>query len=128
MIICETQFDHPDPDNPDYSLAEVDFYACVPFDKFPQHRLSLRKNLKTGQYEVIRVYSERQVVAKNGILVDTGLETGDVEVVFSSPRLSEALNAAKTEYKRFWDDDINDEVCRHKPPKVSFSCKIYYKR
>ena len=27
MIVCEYEFDRPDPKNPSYSLVEVDFYG-----------------------------------------------------------------------------------------------------
>ncbi len=59
MHICEYSYDREDPNSPGYSLPEVDYYAWIPHDKrgaMPNHRLSLRKNLVTGEWEFYRAY------------------------------------------------------------------------
>jgi len=59
VIIYERDFDAEDPQNQGYSLREVDYYAWIPahFRKaIKDHRLSLRKNLRTGKFELYRKY------------------------------------------------------------------------
>ena len=49
----------PDPRNPRYSLVEVNVYGWIPkefWDEIRDHRLSLRKNLKTGKFELYTYY------------------------------------------------------------------------
>lgn len=54
MIICETEFEQPDPNDPEIALTEVDYYAWIPqAADVPNHRLSLRYRFATNQYEVI---------------------------------------------------------------------------
>ena len=51
-VVCEYAFDQEDPERPGYSLVEVDKYAHVPgAPPTEQHRLSLRRNLRTGAWE-----------------------------------------------------------------------------
>ncbi len=62
MIICEDRFKHEDPHNLGYSALEMDFYAHVPTGRasnnaVASHRLSLRKNLTTGFFELYRHYA-----------------------------------------------------------------------
>ena len=58
MKICEYEFEREDPNNKGYSLTEVDTYAWIPERMGIQsHRLSLRKNLTTGRFEVYRHYN-----------------------------------------------------------------------
>jgi hypothetical protein len=104
MIICEFGFDIPDK-NSNYSLREVDFYAFVPYPVqqkgIKNHRLSLRKNLKTGKFEVYRYYHYEQ----------------KEEVVFSGS-FKEALNFANKEREKIWGIDFNDKPCEHKEPNI----------
>jgi len=74
MIICEAEFETPDPKNPDFSMTEVDYYAWIPYDmatpETPNHRLSLRKNLKTGEYELYRRLFQRRIISRKQITVE----------------------------------------------------------
>ena len=45
--ITPEEFEQPDPVNPDYSHVEYDLYAST--------GLSIRKNLKTGYYEIFKI-------------------------------------------------------------------------
>jgi len=59
MIVCEYEFERPDPKNLQYSLVEVDIYGWILkefWSEVRDHRLSLRKNLKTGKFELYRHY------------------------------------------------------------------------
>ena len=112
MIICEYSFNDPDAENPMYSFHEVDFYGHIPYPHakhFPQHRLSLRKNLRTGNFEVYRYYHANDTT----------------EVAFKG-KLEEALKFAFKETRRFWGSLGRiepDVVCQHKPPIIdSFWC------
>jgi len=115
MIVCETEFDKPDPKSPKYSLTEVDFYGHLPYPyRFPNHRLTLRKNLETGEYEAIRFYHR----------------TEKVEVAFKSRSFREVMDFINGEVSRFWgsvfEDREPDRVCEHKPPNLAYwRCKIW---
>jgi len=129
MIICEYEFLTPDPKNPNYSLCEVDFYAWIPPDSgFPNHRLSLRKNLKTGEYEVYRRYHQRVVAMKRGLFMETHKDLGIEEVAFKSKSLEEAIIFANKEVRRFHkpsEGEWEDKVCQHKYPVKSTFCKAH---
>lgn len=130
MIVCSTEFEQPDPKNPDYSMTEVDYYAHIPYGSdFPQHRLTLRKCLATGEYEAIRVYQQRYFISRRGVSIDTGHETGQVEVAFKSKSLAEVLDFLNGEVKRFWGqvhpEREPDKPCEHKPPNLHYRCRIW---
>ncbi|RLG45315.1 MAG: hypothetical protein DRN81_01990 [Thermoproteota archaeon] len=46
-LICEHEFMQEDPMNKGYSLTEYDLYASL--------GLAIRKNLRTGKFEIIRI-------------------------------------------------------------------------
>lgn len=123
MIICEHQFTQPKKENSDYSQHEVDFYVGVlPGEGLPFHRLSLRKNLGTGYFEVYRYYFHRQRVTLNGILDDTDPLLFKEEVVYSNPELRWALDFANGECNKLPGYRRHDWVCRHVSPIKSFGC------
>ena len=112
MIVCEYEFDRPDPRNPSYSLVEVDFYGWIPREYWSEvrnHRLSLRKKLKTGRFELYRHY-----------YID-----GSEQVIFTGS-LEECLKKAEEEWKRFhygWSGvEAKFKPCKHRPPDISFLC------
>lgn len=51
--VCEHKFEQRDPANPDYSMVEYDLHARL--------GLTLRKNLKTGKYEIAKISSRQKV-------------------------------------------------------------------
>jgi len=89
----EEEFSIPDPTNQDYSLLEIDVYGWVPKEKGKNHRLSLRKNLKTGKFEVYRYYIGW---ARNYIH-----GTKPEEVAFTSSSLSECIKFAEKEWQKY---------------------------
>lgn len=128
MIICEFEFEHPDTDNPNYSMTEVDYYAWIPIPKMEEHnienhRLSLRKNLVTNKYEVYRRFEKAVVVLDPGLLVMTGEDTGREEVAFESESLVEVIKFAGSESGKFHGEKEDDEVCTHEYPKKSSFCR-----
>ena len=112
MIVCEYEFERPDPRNPSYSLVEVDIYGWIPrefWSEVRDHRLSLRKNLKAGKFELYRYY----------------YTTGSEEVIFAGS-LEECLRKAEEEWKRFhfgWAGVVPEfKPCKHRPPDISSLC------
>jgi len=93
MLLCEREFEQPDPTDPDYSLVEIDY--CTVHNT----RVSLRKNLKRGLYEVYR----------RDYLQHT--ET----VVYSHPMLEEAVRYAKQLTKYLTGYMPRDRVCKKYP-------------
>jgi hypothetical protein len=125
MIICELEFNTPDPENPKYSLAEVDYYAWIPAGSgFPNHRLSLRKNLETGEFEVYRAWEEKRLVSRGTLTMIQNVETGSEEVAFSSKSLEEAIKFADNEYHKFHGEKMKDEMCQHKYPVKAIGCPV----
>jgi len=131
MIICEYEFAIPDGDNPKYAMSEVDFYGHLPYNiKFPQHRLSLRRNLESGLYEIYRAFTQRRLVSRKGLVVlqDTEIKNAMQEVseeVIFSGTLEEAVKNARRETVKFWgiDHDTKDEICRHTESPKKWNCE-----
>ena len=122
MIICELSFDRRDPNNPDYSLEEVDYYAWTPATcDIPNHRLSLRKNLKTGQFELYRHYAQRRVLIAPEVLVVTAEPYGQDEVCFSGS-FQEALDFGNREYEKYHGGRQPNKPCLHEKPQLAWSC------
>ena len=73
MNFSARDFDLSDPRNPEYSLTEIDYYASSPKQPMANHRLSLRKNLKTGTYEAYRTFyrQKRIEIVFSGTLAET---------------------------------------------------------
>lgn len=127
MIICETEFERPDREDPNFSQAEVDYYGHIPYGSdFQQHRLSLRKNLKTGKFEIYRCYQRAFLSSRSGVTILGQKEVGRTEVVFTGS-LQEAVDFANKETDRFWlkvhEEKHNDTVCDHQKNIASF-CRI----
>ena len=132
MIVCESEFVVEDLADPGYSLMEVDFYAWIPRRFWvvePNHRLSLRKNLKTGEYELYKLYYQGGVLGRIKVPLggqvryrDDGLEV----VVFRSKNLQEVLDKA-FELRRMYHPDAEwerDLECTHEYPRRSRFCKV----
>jgi hypothetical protein len=133
MIVCETYFEDPDPKRPSYSAAELDFYSHTPFDtreKVPNHRLSLRKNLRTGQYEAFRVYlNPTTLLSLKGLTVIAEEEGKIVQILHCTFSLQAALDFCNAQSTEFWHDmGDKDELCQHRPPKVAMHCKRRYEQ
>jgi len=122
MYICEKLFDKPDNKFPVYSFHEVDYYGWVPQGKgVENHRLSLRKNLVTGKFEVYRHYYRRRIVQTPQCLVVGQEDTGQEETIFEGT-FEEALEFADNEYRQFHGDKEPDRPCRHERGHCDFLC------
>lgn len=122
MYICEYSFLDEDPENPGYSMAEPDYYAWIPADKrsaIPNHRLSLRKNLVTGEWEFYRAYTSQanvQILQNRKVLghMITFSESGVEEVAFKTKDFQKALDWGNNEWRRMHGDDgREDKPCTH---------------
>jgi hypothetical protein len=137
MYVCEYEFVNEDKKHPGYSMTEIDFYAWIP-GKFHKehgnHRLTLWKNHKTNQYELIKVFMNQVIqpiqFQKNVGMMITNLPTGEtVEVIFKN----ESLEACLVEGAGLWNkfhgtEDYQkevDEVCDHSWKSGSFCMKRY---
>lgn len=101
MIICESMFvGTPDQKDPRYAMPEVDIYGHVPLH-YTAHRLSIRKRLADGRYELYRHYYD-------------GRKT-QVEIVIRVGTLSEVVTNANEELVSFYGLDHRkpDTVCDH---------------
>lgn len=113
MNICEYEFEREDPNHEGYSLVEVDTYAWVPEGMgIRSHRLSLRKNLKTGMFEVYRHYNIITVLTEPEVMVQTLVDTKQEEVIYTG-NLKGALEVTNRENKKYWDAEDIDTVCDH---------------
>lgn len=150
MIICEAEFNQPDPKTPKYSMTEVDFYSHIPPTaplgtpfNMRNHRLSLRKNLETGQFEVYRCFMQRSltsqkvqmedeagrpILARLTLITNRPVQQKVMVVAFDSKDLREAVRFASGEARRFWSGlhkEEDDKVCEHKPPNLHSRCEIW---
>ena len=124
MIICEDQFNQPDHKDPNYSFDEIDYYAWIPAGSdIPNHRLSLRKNLVTSDFEVYRRFFQKRLISRKDVTVITADDTGLEEVAFKSSDLGKAIEFASGEYLKYHGDRMGDQVCQHKSPVKAMFCK-----
>ena len=130
MIICETEFQVPDPNDPEIALTEVDYYAWIPpTPECPNHRLSLRFRFATGQYELYRKYVTTRVAAvvvpQGGVIIGVQHKAdGDKEVVFADADLGKAIDFARDQVKKFHGYESKDQVCTHEGRGRAFGCKV----
>lgn len=129
MIICESEFKEPDPNDPEIAKTEVDYYAWIPpTPECPNHRLSLRYRFATGQYELYRKYVTTRVASivgpqGDGVSVIQHKADGDEQVVFADRDLGEALEYASTQTEKYHGYESKDQVCTHEGRGRAFGCK-----
>jgi len=131
MYICEYSFNKEDPDIPGSSMDEVDYYAWIPskfHSQIPNHRLTLLKNLVTGEYEFHRVYMHTVVgrLRELGIVV-TQRKAGYTEVAYKTKSLQEAVDWGNREWDKFHyepgEEHHDDKVCQHVYPHKHSFCE-----
>ena len=138
MNICPKQFDQPDPEDPTYSMDEIDWYASTPLihhGAMPNHRLSLRKNLVTGKYEVYRQFVNtiiaRGALAGQPYTLITNRDGELEEIALETVSLEEAIKFAGDEAHRYYGGKgWNDRVCDgfHLPALLTCPDLECYKR
>ncbi|TLX65901.1 MAG: hypothetical protein E6L03_10505 [Thaumarchaeota archaeon] len=135
MIVCEKEFERPDPQDANYSMAECDIYAWIPADKvalsgMQSHRLSLRKNLKTGEFEVYRLYNQEHIIKQGSLAIVTyDVQSGKpVEIAFSSKDFIKALDFCNEEWDKWHykegEHRNKDVPCEHEYPQRSMLCPV----
>ena len=113
MIVCEHTFTREDPHEPIYSMREYDLYAWIPLARrngVDTHRLSIRKNHQTNEYELYRQYFDY-----------TGART-KLEVLFKDKDLVKVLDHGNSERRKFLTVDEDDTVCTHTPAHMHRRC------
>lgn len=125
MYICEFSFYLLDHDNPDYAMAELDVYGWIPPGLGKRdHRLSIRKNVKTGEYEVYRRFNQAYIRSAHGLTVFHHEELDQEAVAFKSSDLGEIVDFANREWHRYHGGPEEDKICLHAPPDRSASCDL----
>lgn len=134
IIICPSEFEQEDPNHKGYSMNEIDIYAWIPKSKGRNHRLTMWKNIKTGKYELVKIYKEQQIIAigipgeKPAGLFITNKDTNvPIEVVFDNENLEVVIEEINGMWNKYHGTDDyqreKDIICDHKHKK-SFCCRI----
>jgi len=121
----EQRFLKPDPRNPDYSLLEYDLYNYngQPGESLvTRYRESIRKNLKTGMYEVFR----HRFYKMNGD--GTIKEDGWDEVIAEFETFKDALEYGERNSQKAWNGGYGYGRCKRcgKPLKNPESIRRGY--
>jgi len=131
IIICETEFELEDRNHKGYSMTEIDYYAYIPARHNERnHRLTLWKNLKSNEYELVKVYMNKitGIMPLCGGLIVSNIPSGKEEVVFHHKDLAVVINEGNglwnhyhgtSDYKR-----KPDKVCEHKLPNKAICCQF----
>jgi len=122
--VCELRFETPDPHNPGYSMTERNFYVWIPLEtrlNTQNHRLTLRKNLLTGKFEVYRAYRRYFHILSREGTVRSNQSLGKEEVIYVGG-LGGALKFGDREYRKFHGRELNEKPCTHKSPRIDQYC------
>jgi len=124
MTICELAFDQPDPYNPKYSLFEFDLYAWInPTPEMPSHRLSLRKNLETGKFEIYRKFNYRELSTFPVFTAITYYYTSIPPLLAFSGGFEDALEFGNNECDKWHGKDHDIDIpCLHQYPNQALNC------
>jgi len=143
MRICEYAFQRDDPDNPGYSMHEVDYYAWIPADKIttilPNHQLSLRRNLVDKVWELYRTFSRTVVLHGYGEDIEaeswqviTHKPTGTEAIAFTTKDFAEALRWGNNEWNLMHktpdytrEDDLPCDHGWNRSLSCPVKCKVY---
>lgn len=124
MIVCEYDYLMPDSKDPDYSQSELDYYGWIPAGSdLPSHRLSLRRNLVTGDWEVYRRFYNQRLVSEKQVTMIIGDDTGQEQVALKTKDLMAAVVFANGECRKYHGERDPDEICLHKPPIQNWLCE-----
>lgn len=129
FYICEYEFIKPDGKNTDYAFVEIDIYHWIPAGSdVENHRLTLLKNLKTGEYELHRVYKKTKTSKFGMGIMISHVPTGEVEIIFKNKNLNAIVaevNGLWMKYHGKWSEQKNGSfgICEHKHPNISFMCR-----
>lgn len=107
FCVCEYHFRNEDKGHIGYSFEEVDIYAFVPhyaIEKYKEynHRLTLWKNLKTKEYELVKVSKKPMSMTFEDFYLISAVEDGFIEVIFTSKKLTEVIKKINEYRKKYW--------------------------
>lgn len=123
MLVCEKSFDTPDWSDNTFSLSEFDFYLYIPKQKLSEnHRLSMHKNLTTGQFEVYKYHHTEWPVKPDPSPFTDCRRCRYGEVVFAGT-FDEALafgNKAAVDIG--WPEKSHNVACPHTKEHHSYDC------
>jgi len=126
--VCETFFAGEDTDNPNYSFEEFDFYVKIPKNpEMRNHRLTLHKNLKTGNFEVYRQFMQehKTTVQIDGEIADIANQI-DTELKETAKigNIEECLIFVNNEREKYRKRMTRYCICTHKFPSSALHCSI----
>jgi hypothetical protein len=102
---------------------EWDFYqvilATMETERIPNHRLSLRRNKKTGRYEVYRHFHARRIIELKEAIIETSEDLQAEEIAFQGS-FEDAVRFANSEMAKY--GMVKFHICQHKPPNISPTC------
>ena len=121
----EERFLKPDPRNPDYSLLEYDLYNYNGHELeslATRYRESIRKNLKTGKYEVFRHHFFKMNDD------NTIMEDGWDEIIAEFETFKDALEYGERNADKAWNGGYGYGRCKRcgKPLKNPISIQRGY--
>jgi hypothetical protein len=123
MWVCEFRFNQPDPRNPKSSGRERNFYVWVPLKtelRIRNHRLTLRKNLVTGEFEVYRAFGKPfYTITPQGNLRNQNV--GSDEIIYKGD-FAGALEAGNHEYYKAHGRKLDQKPCIHRRPYADLYC------
>lgn len=133
--ICEYGFESEDKSHKGYSMKEVDCYAFIPPSAqkklgVQNHRLTVWKNLTTGEYELISVPMEERIqnliLPGNVLTMISNTATGDkYTVVIKSKDLAVICEEASGLQQKYWGHDMTYLVCTHDSWEMSCDRALY---
>jgi len=107
---------------PGYSLLELDIFAHTRGKEIPDFRLSVRKNLKTGDFELYRQYHFSNV--------GRPYPSQTTEEVRFTGSFVKVIEEANRQWSHYWNDGVPiviDEVCTHDKSKgLAHGCPLSY--
>lgn len=133
--ICEYGFKSEDKRHEGYSMKEVDIYGHIPHlaqKKFgvQNHRLTVWKNLKTEEYELIAVPMVERVqnivLPGNVLTMITNVATGKkYSVIIKNKDLSVICQEATGLHRKYWEYYTTYLVCTHDSWEMSCDRALY---
>ena len=89
-------------------------------ERIPNHRLVLRRNKRTGRWEVYRHFHTCRIIELKEAIVETGEDLQAEEVAFKG-NFQDAVEFANKEKARY-GSKVKFEVCEHKSPNINRFC------
>lgn len=126
--VCETFFVGKDTDNPNYSSEEFDFYVKIAKNpEMRNHRLTLYKNMKTGNFEVYRQFMQehKTTVQIDGKIADiTNQIDTELKETAKIGNLEEYLIFVNNEREKYHKLTTRYCMCTHQSSSRALHCSV----